>query len=258
MKAHGREYFAGECCKPFFFPGGKQGVLLVHGFTGCVSHMRPLGEALRDKGYTVMGINLPGHGLDEAAMAQSNWRQWLGAVQEAAAEMRGQCETFTVCGLSMGGLLALLTAADVGAEACVSIAAPMATKNKSVPFAGLLAPFYPRVAGRGHQAFAAQMDFQYDFAYSGFPTKKAADLYHLIRLTRKTLPSVTCPVLCVQSRKDESIWEGSSAHILQNMGARQGKILWLQNAPHTCTISKELPDIVEEMDRFMRQVAAGE
>ena len=49
--------------QPFFYEGNDTGVLLIHGFTGTCGQMRPLGEALRGAGYTVMAPLLPGHGL---------------------------------------------------------------------------------------------------------------------------------------------------------------------------------------------------
>ena len=42
MKSNEENPFDADCCQPFLFPGGPKGVLLLHGFTGSVSHMRPL------------------------------------------------------------------------------------------------------------------------------------------------------------------------------------------------------------------------
>lgn len=51
--------------------GGEHGVLLLHGFTGSAAHMRPLGERLHSQGFTVMGINLPGHAQSMEAMGKT-------------------------------------------------------------------------------------------------------------------------------------------------------------------------------------------
>ena len=47
--------FSSPVAGPFDFPEGKHGVLLIHGFTGSPAHMRPLGDALRARGYAVRG-----------------------------------------------------------------------------------------------------------------------------------------------------------------------------------------------------------
>ena len=57
--------------KPFDFPEGNHGVLLIHGFTGSPGHMRPLGEKLREAGFAVRGILLPGHGESPEALSLS-------------------------------------------------------------------------------------------------------------------------------------------------------------------------------------------
>ena len=72
--------------------------------------MRPLGDALHEHGYTVMGINLPGHATSEKDMARYGNREWLQAAIDAVAHMRLHCSTVAVCGLSMGAVLSLILA----------------------------------------------------------------------------------------------------------------------------------------------------
>ena len=52
----------------YFFKNGKKGVLLIHGYTGSPAELKPLGEYMRDKGYSVFGVRLPGHGLMQMLM----------------------------------------------------------------------------------------------------------------------------------------------------------------------------------------------
>ena len=129
MEPYTASHFDHDCCRPFLYPGNGKGILLLHGFTGSVSHMRPLGDALADLGYTVMGVNLPGHAATEADMARTDATQWMAAAREALQTLRKRCDTVTVAGLSMGGLLALLLAEEGLTDACVTISAPMATRN---------------------------------------------------------------------------------------------------------------------------------
>lgn len=43
--------------------------------------------------------------------------------------MMGELRVFTVCGLSMGGVLALMAAEQMKVDGCVPISAPMAVKT---------------------------------------------------------------------------------------------------------------------------------
>ncbi len=60
--------------EPFFFPGNRTGVLLVHGFTGAPKEMRWMGEYLHGRGYTTLGVRLSGHATRPADMQRACWQ----------------------------------------------------------------------------------------------------------------------------------------------------------------------------------------
>lgn len=248
MEPYPASHFDHDCCRPFLYPGSNKGILLLHGFTGSVSHMRPLGDALADLGYTVMGVNLPGHATTEADMARANAAQWIAAAHEALQTLRKRCDTVTVAGLSMGGLLALLLAEEGLADACVAISAPMATRNRWLRYAWLVAPFYPRVSWAPEADRHRDLNPAFDYGYSGFPTRNALDLAKLIHKARKGLSRVRCPLLVVQSTGDKVVWPGSADWIAGHVGTKTPQRLTLQNVPHACTISAEMPRIAAAMD----------
>ena len=247
--------FDRDCCKPFLHVGNDQGVLLLHGFTGSVSHMRPLGDALADRGYTVMGINLPGHATTEADMARTNAAQWLQAARDALLTLEKRCVSLTVAGLSMGGVIALILAQEGIVDACVPISAPMGTQNPLIRFAAVVAPFHPRVSWEAPQERHQQLDADFDYGYSGFPTRSAAELYKLIRKARAYMQNVVCPLLAVQSTGDQTVWPGSADFILTEAKSIDKQKLLLQDVPHVCTISTALPTIVDTMDTWMQENA---
>ena len=198
---------------PFAFAGDGHGVLLIHGYTGSPAHMRPLGERLRDAGFSVKGILLPGHGTDAEDMRKVSWQDWVLAAREAAGEMRKKYAFFSVAGLSMGGLLSLLIASEGTADACVSIASPMRTRQRFRGLAPLLAKVYPTVRKRGE---SRGVDAEYDVGYDCFPTSSVHDLNVIMRLARQGLPLIRCPLLAVQSRRDETVTEDSPEIILRD------------------------------------------
>jgi len=255
MEPYKPGYFDRDVCRPFEHKGGPNGILLIHGFTGTAAHMRPIAEGLAARGHTVRTINLPGHATTEDDMAKATWQQWLQAAKEAAHEMMQELDAFTVCGLSMGGVLALLLAEQMKVDACVPISAPTAVQNRFLPLAGILHPLIPRIPWGPGTERHAKMDQKYDFGYSGFPTAKGADLQKLITMARKNLFNITCPILCVQSDADETIWQGSADCILEGVGSKIRQKLWLHDVPHVCTISREMPSIVDAIDKLMQRVA---
>lgn len=255
MKPTQPGYLDREACKPFYHKGSDNGILLMHGFTGTAAHMRMLADGLAARGYTVRTINLPGHATTEDDMAQCGWQQWLEAAKQASLEMMDELNVFTVCGLSMGGVLALLVAEQMKVNACAAISAPMATKNKLLPLCGLAAPFVRRISWHAPSSRLSALNQDYDFGYSGFPTQKGADLHKLIKLSRQNLFNINCPVLCVQSDGDDTVWEGSADAILEGVNSEVRRKLWLHNVPHVCTISREAPAIVDALDELMQLAA---
>lgn len=238
--------------QPFRFPEGEHGVLLIHGFTGSPSHMRLLGEGLRDNGFAVRGILLPGHGENLEAMGKTFWQDWFRASREAAADMRGKYKYCTVAGLSMGGCLALMLAEQMEVDACVPIAAPMKTTARFRSLAPVAALAYPMV----HKQADGSRDSliaDYDIGYDSYPMRSVHDLSVIMSRARKNLNLIHCPVLAIQSHGDKTVTPDSPDIILNGVSSEVKARLWLENAPHVCTISPEYPKIVDAMTKFLRK-----
>lgn len=242
--------FLSPLARPFDFPEGRHGVLLIHGFTGSPAHMRLIGEGLKERGFAVRGILLPGHGTDPRDMERVTWQDWWRAAVEAAEEMREKYAYFTVAGLSMGGLMALMLAAEMPVTACVSIAAPVKTVNRLRGLAPLLAPVHPVIRKQGERTGLIPA---YDVGYDEYPTCRVQDLNVLIGKCRQCLPRVRCPLLVIQSHGDRTVAPDSPEIILSRTASPVTSRLWLQEAPHACTASPEYPKIVEAMADFLQR-----
>ena len=97
-------------------PGGRSGVLLIHGLTGTPTEMRFVAKGLNRNGFTVHGMQLAGHCGTEEDLLATGWHDWYRSVCEAADKLRAEVDHMFVAGLSMGALLALKLAADRPAE----------------------------------------------------------------------------------------------------------------------------------------------
>src|SRR5512142_2263983 len=95
----------------FFLSGGPTGVVLLHGFTGAPPEMRLVGDYLNERGLTISGPQLPGHGTSVEDLSRAKWQEWAGAAETALADLLVRCSRVFVGGLSMGALVALYTAA---------------------------------------------------------------------------------------------------------------------------------------------------
>ena len=92
------------------------GALLVHGLTDAPYAMRSIGEDLRQRGYYVVLLRVPGHGTVPAGLIGVTWEDWLAAVRVAARDIRTRIKTGTpllLVGYSNGGAQVLKYALDV-------------------------------------------------------------------------------------------------------------------------------------------------
>ena len=239
--------------QPFYFEGGEHGVLLIHGFTGSISHMRPLGDALHAAGFTVRGINLPGHATRYQDMADCTWQTWLQYVKEAVMDLKKKCKYVSVCGLSMGGVLTLLSAQQMELTSAIPVSAPMGINNRLINISGLIWPFFPVTPFGNSPDRHLTHDANYDYGYLAFPTKAAVHLRKLMKMARRNLFNITCPLMVVQSDGDGLITQESGHIILDGIASKHKTALWLKEVPHVCTISKEKDHIAEEIIKFLKE-----
>ena len=88
------------------------GVLLLHGFTGSPASMRPWGELLAQRSWTVRVPRLPGHGTRWQDMNITRWEDWYSEADRNLRELTSRCDRVFVGGLSMGGSLTLRLAQE--------------------------------------------------------------------------------------------------------------------------------------------------
>jgi carboxylesterase len=87
-------------------------VLLIHGMTGAPGEMKFLAKRLHKRGFSVAAPLLGGHGVDEAHLLRTGWRDWLASVREAYARLKADHDQVYVAGICVGGALGLALAAE--------------------------------------------------------------------------------------------------------------------------------------------------
>lgn len=193
-------------CLPRLLPGGKTGILLLHGYTGYPGEMYFLGERLNAAGYTVAIPRLPGHGTDIDDFLHSTAEDWLRRVQDAWLDLAGSCERVYVGGLSMGGALALILASKLPVAGCLLYAPAVAINSRILPYIHLLRPFIKRIANPAGQD-ETEPDRRYlaDRYWSWRYTHGLAELWKISRLARQSLTRLSCDTLVIVSEKDHAV-----------------------------------------------------
>ncbi len=225
---------------PFRLEGSNgEGVLVVHGFGGTPAHLRMLGEHLNAGGYTVLGALLAGHGTDLEHMEDTGRRDWLDSTRGGFRALSEDCRRVHLFGFSMGGLLCLSLAGEESPASLTTLNTPIKLRDRRWPLTHLLR-YVERFRmwesdGPEPEGEAARYAVQYE----GFSVRAAVELLDLLRETKARLYEVTCPLLVIQSRVDESVRPISGEIIMRRTSSFRRELLWLERSRHNSLLFDE-------------------
>ncbi len=236
---------------PFFWEAGPVGVLLSHGYTATTAEVRLLAKSLHEKGYTVAGPLLAGHGTQPADLNHVSWRDWVASAEKTYEQLATRCKQVFIGGQSMGGVVALQLASQHPEAAGLLLYAPaikltMTTLDKIKLYAGSL--FISEVA---RESLDGSDKWQ---GYPGLPLKGAIQLLQMQGAVRQRLPLIKQPVIVFQGRKDTTVDATAGNIILQGVNSTLKEHHWMERSSHAITIDCELDTVADLTVRFMEKV----
>ncbi len=279
---------SGAAQSPFQFAGGERGdtgILCLHGFTGSPAELRPLGEYLHQRGYTVSCPLLPKHGGRLEDLKGATWRAWVSASRDAFIQLADRCANVLIAGLSMGGLIALhLAASECHHAACdgrpsplrgiIVMAAPSAindARTRLVRFARFFVPYYyplkdanfddPEFRANLRRRLGSAIDQQVDLddphvrqqiiQSVRIPVSAIHELLELNRLVMRELPRVTTPALFIQGRKDRVVAPDSADVLARAVGSKVKQVVWYEHSGHVLPTEPDAAEMFETINRFI-------
>jgi len=226
---------------PFRLEGSNgEGVLLVHGFGGTPAHLRMLAGHLNAAGYSVQAPLLTGHGTSLEHMESTGRRDWLDSAKEGYRALAEGCDRVHLFGFSMGGLLCLSLAAQLPAASLTTLNTPIKLHERRRHLARALQYWQRfRMWEEGDAPEPKGETARYWVQYEGVSVKAAVQLLDLIRETKAKLPQVTCPLLVIQSRVDESVRPVSAEMIMERTSSFRRELVWLEGSRHNSLLFDE-------------------
>lgn len=240
--------------EPFSHQGSPTGVLLCHGFTGSPQSLRPWAEHLAAQGHTVALPLLPGHGTRWQDLQTTGWQDWYATVDRELRELGRRCERVFVCGLSMGGALALRLAARHG-DAISGLA--LVNTALTLPRTSELALPALRhlVSSTAGIASDIAKEGPVELGYPRVPLRAADSMRRLFRLVRTELPQVTQPLLVMRSRVDHVVSPTDSELLVSSVSSTDVTGLVLEDSYHVATLDHDAERIFDETDAFISRLA---
>ena len=236
---------------PFFWEAGQTGVLLVHGATATSVEVRLLAKILHEKGYTVAGPLLPGHGTTPQDANRHTWQEWVQSTEDCYQQLKTHCSRFVVCGESVGALLAIYLACQHSEIECILTYSPALKLAISSSLTFLLRLISPFVTGIRKGTISNVTKWQ---GYPINPLKMGVQVVDLQKVVIDLLPRVTQPILIVGAGKDATVDPVSLKIIYDNVNSKVKELHWMENAAHTVLLDPELDKVVAITLDFMERV----
>ena len=247
--------------EPFSYPGTRDvGVLLIHGFTGTAYEMRPIGEGLAQRGISSVGVLLRGHGTHPEDMVGCRYQDWLGDAQAGLEELLREHHRVVICGLSMGGTIALNVASrradDDQIAGIISLCAPLRLVDWRLGLLPILSQLV-RWRAWGKPDIKDTTAWDRHVAYRRFRTAAVRQLVALLSDTRQRLGQVRQPLLVVQARTDNIVPPRNAELIFNGVSSAAKRLVWLDNCYHVVTVDYSAPIVQAEVARFVEELDQG-
>lgn len=244
-----------QCASPFYYPGNKTGILLIHGFTGTTQSMRFLGEQFRDAGYTVSAPRLAGHGTTPQDMEARTYLEWILDVEAALDNLKETCSKIFVVGLSMGGTLTLYLAEKYpDILGIIPINAAIAMADFENYYETLVQEGKRFVPGIGSDVKDEDVK---ELAYRQSPVKSMEQLVLLMEEVRGKLSLIKMPALIFSSEIDHVVPPENSQLIFDTIQSKEKELVTLKNSYHVATIDHDKELIASKCLQFISDKELG-
>lgn len=235
---------------------GSPGVLLLHGFGDTPQTLSLLARRLHKAGYSVLAPLLPGHGRTMDAFKRSRAEDWISAARRSLYEMRERSETVSVVGLSMGGALAVLLAAEMRDIPALILLAPYLGMPKLLRLAAathwLWGGFAGEINARQPRSVRDPIEREKNLAYGAVTGRTLFELSKVMTRARNALPLVTTPTLIIQSREDPRVASDVAEFALDKLGATEKQLVWTEGAGHIITVDYGRERVFGEVEKWLR------
>ena len=240
---------------------GSQGVLLLHGFGDTPQTLSLLARRLKKSGYSVLAPLLPGHGRSMESFAKSRANDWVIAAGDAFNDMRGRHDSVSIVGLSMGGALAVLLAAEQREIPALILIAPYLGMPRLLRIAAATHWLWGRLVGevnaRNPRSVHDPIEREKNLAYGAVTGRELHELSNVVRRARKILSNVRAPTLIIQSREDPRCPPAVAELALKMLGSTEKKLVWTEGAGHIITVDYGRDRVFGEVERWLNAHTGG-
>ena len=240
----------------FTLPGGKIGVLVIHGFTGSPVSIAPWAKFLNKSGYTVSAPLLPGHGSSWQQMNQTSWQDWYEEVEKSFLELKQSCDRVFIAGFSMGAALALRLCQIRGSEVegLIVLNPSVHDRRWFMKYVPILKFILASVA-KGPTDIAAPNPPIH--AYDRTPLKALDSLRNLWALVERDLYLIDLPIMVAYSVNDHAVDPENAMTVIDNVFSVDIREVVFENSFHNVALDFDVEQLNIESKIFIEDVLSG-
>lgn len=200
-----------EPCLPFSIepPDATEAVLLLHGFTGNPSEMRPAAQALANAGYAVFAPRYSGHGTIRNDFFATDASDWVRRAFDARLDLGAKYETVHVAGHSMGGIIASAVASVFPTPRLILLAPAFRLSIPGAYLTPFFAPFMKTLHTNKKPTAFDQADPVRKVLHAEYwkddLIRQTASLVDLSRRAKRNLRRVESKVLTILGAEDTAV-----------------------------------------------------
>jgi carboxylesterase len=230
-------------------------VLLLHGFGDTPQTLRYLADDLAAHGYGVRVPLLPGHGRSVDAFDRASHTEWIAAAKSEFAAMRASYSWVALGGLSMGGALAVIVAAEIGDLPALVLLAPYLGMpwymRVAATFAGVWSDRVGPIASTSDRSVHDPVERAMNLSYSAVTGRAIHELALVAKMAQRALPHVTAPTLLMQSREDNRVQPSVAERAFTSLGATEKRLVFTQGAGHILTVDYGRERVFQEVRAWL-------
>ena len=258
----------------FFCEGDSHAVLMLHGLSSSPLELRYLARHLQSEGFTVCSPMIDGYSAGTGSLPME---EWIKAATREFDALAARYERVSICGLSMGGALALrLIRERPSAQSLVLLSLTLAYDGWAIPWYRFLldwayfTPLRQRYRYREAEPFGIRNEVlrrkiaramqRNDFSEVG-PSSIALPALHqalrLSRAARKDVGAIKNDALVIHAIDDETSSPRTPLYVLDHIGSNFLRSVWLDDSYHMITSDNEREIVARETALFLRESEAA-
>jgi len=237
-------------------------ILLLHGAGDTPQTLRYLADELYSRGFHVRAPLLPGHGRRIDDFARVTADELLDASRASYRELRSSHSWVAVIGLSMGGALAVILAAESPDMPALGLIAPYLDMPPTIARAAELSWIWgwltPVVASTDGRSILNPEEAKQNLAYGIFTVGALRALQTVVRRASASIPHVAVPTLIVQSRTDNRIDPSVAEKAFAKIASSDKRLEWITGAAHVITVDYGYEQVIALAVEWMTRHAPAQ